>query len=178
MPRLFTKREKTIFYITICVVIFSTGFNFLIIPILKKNDTLNKEINIARGKFKKYTWLLSQKEYLENKYNKFSTHLSGTSIEEDAFVGALSGLENIAKDANIRIIDIRPQVSKSSTPLKEATIDLKTEGTMEGYLKFIYNIENSPLLLKIRRFQLNPKPNSQTLEGNLTISHFLLLLEK
>lgn len=169
MKRLFTKREKVILFFTVAVIIFSIGFNFLISPVLKKNELLNKEINITRVKLSKYWRLLNQKEFIQNKYNKFSSASKLTEQQQDTLMAALTELENLAKDANIHIIDIRPESSKSVALYKEILINLKTEGTIEGYLKFIYDIENSFLLLRIKKFQLSSKPNIQELEGSFYI---------
>ena len=145
------------------------------LPVLNKNDALNKQINIAREKLKKYLQLLSQKEDIQNKYSNFSTRFKISGQPEDRVVSTFSELEGLAKEANIRIIDIRPQgTSKAAALYKEALIDLKTEGTTEGYLKFIYDIENSLLLLRIKRYQLTTKPNTPLLEGSFSISQVSL----
>lgn len=170
MLKILNKREKIILYATLGVVIFAVGFNFFIAPILAKNDYLNKEIALARAKLRKYRWLLSQKDYIQGKYNKFSSTLS---VQKDTLTSALSEVENLAQDANIRIIDIRPQTSRGSGSYQEMLIDLRTEGAMEGYLKFIYNLENSLSLLRIKRFQLSAKPNTAALEGSLSISKII-----
>jgi len=161
--------------LTIGVIVFSIIFNFLVLPVLNKNDALNKEINIARAKLKKYLQLLSQKEDIQSKYSNFSTRFKISGQPEEIAVSTLSELEGLAKEANIRIIDIRPQgASKASALYKETLIDLKTEGAAEGYLKFIYDIENSLLLLRIKRYQLSAKPNAPLLEGSFSISQVSL----
>ncbi len=170
MYKILTKREKAMFIITVGVVIFSVGFHFLIAPVLTKNEELNKEINVTKTQFRKYLQVLSQKEYIQNKYSKYSSTFEVAGHREDTLAASLSELENLAKTSNIRIIDIRPQAPKSSALYKEALIDLRTEGTMENYLKFIYNLENSLSLLRVRRFQINAQPNSPALEGSFSIS--------
>ncbi len=170
MQKILTKREKKVLYITVGIIIFSVIFNFLIWPVINKNDLLNKEISVSAAKLKKYLRLLAQKDYIRGKYNEFSRYLNEHKTEDTA-VSTLSELGNLAKSANIRIIDMRPQAAKASgQSYKEIEIDLRTEGAMEGYLKFIYTIENSLSLLRIKRFQLNAKPNAQLLEGVFSIS--------
>lgn len=175
MIRLLSKREKVILYATVGVIIFVAVFNFLISPILTKNDNLNKEINFNQQKLKKYLWLLNQKEAIQSKHSKFVTITGISGQQEDALVGVLSELENLAKNANIRIIDLIPQqVTPRANLYKESLITLRTEGTIEGYLKFIYNLENSLSLLRIKKFQLSTKPNTPSLEGSFSISRLSL----
>ena len=80
MQRIFTKREKKTLYITMGVIIFAANFNLFTETVLKKNDALNKEINITQVKLKKYSWLLAHKESIQNKYGKFTF---GTGLFEE-----------------------------------------------------------------------------------------------
>lgn len=167
MHNIFKKRERIIFYITIALIAFSLLFNFLLSPLLGKYATLNKEINTSRLKLEKYHSLLGQKKEIENKYAKLS--LSSELIKDttDPLVISLAALENLAKNADIKIIDIRPEATQKSKG--QNTIELRAEGSIENYTKFIYDIENSLLLLKIKRFQLAAKSNARLLDGTFTI---------
>jgi hypothetical protein len=152
------------------VIIFAVVFNILLYPVMNKNSLLNKEINLTEQKLKKYLWLLSQKDNIMNKYSRFASTVK-VSGQEDPLVAGLTELENMAKEANIRLIDIRPEAAaKTQGPYKEAIIELRAEGAEEGYLKFLYKIENSLSLLKIKKFQLSARANTQALEARFTIS--------
>ena len=170
MQRLISQREKIILNLTIGAILFGVSFNFIIAPLFTKNEDLNKELSVAQTKLKKYRWLLSQKEYIQNKYKKFSAAFKISEADKDPHVTALAELEEIAKNANIRIVDIRPQSSSEGGSYKESIIELRTEGSIEDYLKFIYTMENSLSLLRIKKLQLTAKPNAQTLEGSITVS--------
>ncbi|MDD5595137.1 MAG: hypothetical protein PHY94_02710 [Candidatus Omnitrophica bacterium] len=170
MQRIITKREKIILYLAAGVVIFSLVFNFALSPIVKKNELLNQQITVTRGKLKKYLWLLSQKESIQKKQEKAASADESLLTGKDTLVTTLSELERLTKEANIRIVDIRPQTSKNLDLYKELIIDLRTEGDLEGYIKFIYSLENSLSLLKIKKLDLNVKPDTQSLEGVFAIS--------
>jgi Tfp pilus assembly protein PilO len=175
MQKIISKREILILTITGLIVIFSLGYNLVLEPILSKNANLNKEIGINKEKLRKYAVLLGKKNSIQNKYNKFSQEFLGTNnIGKDTYVNALSEIESLAKESNIRIMDIRPESPKAGNLYKESLIGLRIEGDMDSYLKFIYNIEKSTSLLQIKSFQLSAKPNSQVLEGTLSISQISL----
>ena len=175
MTKILSIREKLILIITIAVVIFVISFNFIFEPVISKNSSLNREIRIEEARLSRYHRLLSQKELIEKKYrNKFSS-IFKPQTQEDSLVSALSNLEDLAKQAKIRIIDIRPQgASTESDSYRELMIDMRAEGKIEGFLKFIYSIENSLSLLKVKKFQLTAKPNSDILEGRFSISQISL----
>lgn len=177
MIKLLKKREKIILYLVIGVVLFSFIFNFIISPVMAKYANLNKEITVTSVKLKKYMALLSQKERIQKKYaDEFNSVSSLSEFKQDSLVAALSELQNLAKNADIRIIDLRPQqgVKTVSQPYKEIIIDMRVEGSMDGYFKFIYDIENSLWILRIKKFQLLSKSNSVALDGIFTIAQVSL----
>jgi cell division protein FtsB len=172
MQRILSKREKLILRLLAGILILGIACNF-IEPLLTKYQNLNLEIKTAEAKLKKYLWLLSSKDKLENKYKELNVSGKAAKDEGDTLVGLLSEIEALAKTSNIRIVDIRPQSQKGKG--QEKQIDLRAEGTMEDYLKFIYKIESSLLLLNIKRFQLSVKSNSELLDGSFSISQASLI---
>jgi DNA-directed RNA polymerase subunit F len=172
MHKILTPREKIILSTTIGVIIFSVLFHFIIVPILKRVEAVNNRVFALKIKLTKYTWLLSQKETIQN---KFEQSVSTLNLDRtNTLVNALSNIETIAKNANIRIIDIRPQASRKVRTHREVIIELKAQGASENYIKFLYDIENSLLLLRIKSLKLNAKPNTPNLEGNFLISQIVL----
>jgi len=169
MQKLLNKRERVFIFLTLAVVAFSILFYFLIEPTLSRNAKLNQEISTNRLKLKKYLQLLSQKEYIRSRYNELASSQPSSNVSQNTLVNALAEIETLARLANIRIVDIRPQNSGGNTN-KEMIFGLRTEGAIEGYIKFNYSIENSPLLLRIKKFQLNVKSGSAALEGTFIIS--------
>jgi len=172
MHNVLKKREKVILYLTIGVIFFSIAFNLLIAPVLGKYDAINKEVNLSKTRLKRYLKLLSQKNEIQNKYNKFSSNLTLPTDTKDTLIVAMATLENLAKGASVRIIDIRPQAVPKDDKI---IIELRMEGSIEGYSKFIYDVETSLLLLKVKRLQLTAKPNMTALEGVFTIVQSFIL---
>lgn len=173
MTKVLTKREKIVLYMTVSIFLSAIAFNLLVVPVINRNEALNKEITITRAKLQRYLLLLSQKERIKKEFDKKFASFSGQN--DDSSLTALAELQNLTRNAGIRIIDLRPEnASKNSSLYKEALIDLRVEGDVEGYLKFIYSLENSPFLLKIKSFQLNSRPNAPALEGIFSISQVSL----
>lgn len=167
--RLLSKREKIILILTVGLIVFSILLNFLILPVLKQFDLLNKEIELNRRRLIKYSRLLRQKEAIRSKAASLAIDADSAGRENDALVIMLAELENLAKEANLRIVDVRPKPDK-----KTANVDIKTEADIQGYLQFIYGLQHSLSLLEIKKFRLSAKANSQLLEGNFSISQISL----
>lgn len=170
MLQVLSTREKIILAFTILVIVFSVLFNLLFSPLLAKNAELSGQIKIAEARIRKGYRLLSQKEALLKRFNSLPEAIKRTLSGEDTSVGILSEIERVAKASLLRIIDIRPQTGEGGLSSKKTVIWLKTEGNIENYLKFIYDIENSLSFLKISEFQLSSQGGKQALEGTFLIS--------
>lgn len=171
MIKVLSKREKIFFYTTVGVILFAVIFNIFIAPAINKNDALNSQIRLNRDRLEKYTWLIANKEFIQKKYAKFAP-LDETSKEEGTgTVATLADLEKLAINSGVKIVDIRPrQEARGAGSYKENTIELRAEGSLENYMKFIYNLENSLVLLRIKRFQISSRPNSAILDGNFLVA--------
>ena len=80
----------------------------------------------------------------------------------------------MARESGIRILDIRPQLLKKDSSIKETGIELKAAANMEGFIRFIYKVERSLTLFKIKKIQLTTKPGSPMLEGSFSIARLAL----
>ncbi|MBM3250044.1 MAG: type II secretion system protein M [Candidatus Omnitrophica bacterium] len=172
MPKILSRRELNTLYITVGVVVFAIFFNAFLAPLLERQRELSREIDSSRQKLKKYTRLLAEKDIIEAKYARFSSAFRLPEQQEEPQLAVLSELESLANSAGIRITDVRPQ--GTGLTQKEISIEIRTEGEMSAYLKFIYTIEQSLSSLTIKKFQLNAKPNSRFLEGVFAISQLAL----
>jgi hypothetical protein len=112
MQKILTKREKAILYCTLGIVTLSVFYNFIITPVIRKISLLNIEIHSTKTKLKEYLHLLSQKQALQTKYTSLSASGPVLGAQENSTLITLSEIENMANTANIRILDIRPQLRK------------------------------------------------------------------
>jgi hypothetical protein len=153
------------------VVLFSILFHIALVPVLQKNELLDKKIALGRKKLMSYRLLLSQKETIKNAYSSFFSKAPGWGKRGDTSVDALFILENLAQEAGIRIVEIRPRggMDEGSTG-KNAVFFLRTEGALEGYVKFMYELENPLSLIHIESFQLSTGSNVQAFEGSFVVA--------
>ena len=174
MKKLLTKRERFFVYITASAIIFAISYNMVIAPLMDKSIDLNREISSKELKLMKYRGFLGQGDQLQKIYKKYLSEDNPADIQ-DTFLGTLRELEKLSAATGVVILDIRPkQRKRGKGELSESIIDLKSEGTLKNYLKFVYNMENTPSLLKINKLQLSSKTNSELLEGRFTIGQILI----
>jgi len=176
--RILTKRERAILFITLGVIAFSLRLNFILLPVVNSFQTLNHEIATSLLNLKKSLRLLSREQRIQQDYNQISSLAQLEVGEEEVIALILAQLQNLANQASLRIVDVRPQASRDFGRYKEIVVELKQEGKIEGFLKFIYDLENPPYLLRIKKLQLNSKAAGGVLEGQILISKIYLPSEK
>lgn len=165
-----TPRERFLLGTAALVIVSSLLLCFFFVPFFEKNAALSVEVRTAVYKLRKYKQLLKNKKQIEALAASCSPILRPAGHDAEAPEAVLFELENLAKDSGIRLIDIRPQGNKSGTLFSEILIDIRSEGELQGYLKFMYSLEHSLFLFELRKIQLKSKPNSSVIEAGFTIS--------
>ena len=155
------KREKNLLYACAVVVAITAAVNYLVVPAAGNYRRTIRQIRLLQASLIKSA-----------QYNNLLAFAQPAGAKQDASVEVLSRLENFARSANIRIVDVRPQTVAGGPSTGEIAVELKVEGSLDGYAGFIHNIENPLSLLSIKTIQLRAKPASRTLEGTLLIYGF------
>lgn len=170
MVKVLKKRERQLVCLIIALVSAGIFFNLFAYPFLQKNQSLNSEIAIAKLKLIKYQEILNRKDELKKNPSERPSGLTVFEQKQDTVVAILAELEHLSKGAGVKILDIRPQNLITASKNENFTFDLRLEGNIEGYLKFIYEIENSVFLLQIKKMLLRAKTVSALIEGSFTVS--------
>lgn len=170
MNKQLSGREKLILYVLIAVTFLGANVLFVFEPVIRRNITLNNEIQNVNLRIKRYLALLGKEKFILDNYNKLNLDSPELLGRQDRVVSLLSELEDTAKNAGIQIIEIRPEAGSKKGKRQETVVNLKAEAAMEQYVKFIYDLENSRFLLRIKSLQLSVKSNSQALEGVFSIT--------
>lgn len=177
MMRIFEFNAKKIIYLLSAVLIVTFCGSF-IIPAYREYADLTGSIYQGKSKLKKYRWLISQESDFKQKAAGIQSGVDLESGKSGSLVALLQELESAASNSGVKLSEIKPQGSFGRGAPKELRIELALEGSLEGCLKFVYNIDSSILLLKIKKLRLDSKPNTQDLQARLIISQPLVLPQK
>ncbi len=170
------KRERYIAYIAVVVVVFFFFSRVMLRPIINKLNDLNQEIAIQEKRLEKSLNILLQKDAINSNYKKYVDNLKQTNSDEEEFAELLSKIEKIAKKAGVFLSDIKPLPVKNVTYYKEYIVELEVESEIAFLIDFIYQLEESPRLLKVEKFHLTPKreKGKDFLKAQMSISEILV----
>ncbi len=164
-------REK-IFVIGAAVALLLTLLFLLIVdPLLDRSARLDRQIVSAQRQLQELRTL--QREYRNRRevLDKINDRLRR---QKDFSLFSL--LETLARQTGTRekILYMKPTVSPPNDAYEEESVEIKMEGvTLEQLIQYLYQVENSPQFLKIKRLYIKPRfDNRQSLTAIFRVSNF------
>jgi len=170
-------RERLVLYAA-CFVLFALLFDRLILnQIIRKIGFYNSEIGKQEVLIKKNLRILEQKQKIEGEekqYASFYPAQKGLSRDEEVSA-LLKTIENMAKDYSLKIINLKPVDSEASGVSGEYLITLECEAKVDDFINFVYNIEYSKDILRVKKFNIIPQsPESTLAKFIITISKIIV----
>lgn len=151
----FTRRERILVSITIAIVFSTIFYGFVIEPLSRTYSRLNNQIRSGSLKLQRNYKLLNQKDSIKAEYEKYSPLIKPLPSEEEEIAAVLKVIEAIARENNIYITNIRPQPVRARLYYDELTFELIAEADIENLIKFIYDLQTSKNLLRVKKLTLS-----------------------
>jgi len=168
---LISGREKTLFILVVFVIAVSLSYAFVIEPLYKKYQDLNQEMEFKEVRLKRNNKLIREHDAINAEFNKYSEQLKIKGSDEEEMASVLSEIEKIGQSAQVYLSDVKPQPIKDRDFYRLLGVEVKFQASMETLSKFIYNLQKSPFLLRVKRLQVNSKgQSSNLLEGTIQIN--------
>lgn len=150
-----SKREKTLFYLTVAVISLSLLFNFAFRPVATAWSRLNRQILDKEIKLKKNIRYLTQKNEIAGIFQDYTGFMNkGRAPDEEEVTALLNEVERQARDAQIHINNIRPKPTKLFNFYTKYILELSCEASIADCIKFIYNLQKSAQLVRVETLKL------------------------
>jgi len=171
-----SKREKIVFYGAAVAVSLTLIDRLLLAPVIQKIETQTVEIQNKESDIKRMSFILAQKDRIVAESAKYIKFLSKAKTTDEEATTILKEIESIANNNSMYIVDLKPVGFRDSGQMKKYVVSVTCEGQMENVFGFMYNIESSPLLLRIERCEIVPKSRESSIAScNLMISKIIFL---
>jgi general secretion pathway protein M len=164
-------REKILITTAGVAVLLALLFMFVIDPMLAHSARLDRQLLTAQRELQELQTL--QREYGRQKH---VLDRINAQLKRQQNFALFSRLEELAGQTGIRskIQYMKPTVSTPSEAYEEESVEIKMEGvTLEQFIQYLYQIENSPQFMKIKRLHIKPGlTNRQMLSVIFRVSTF------
>ena len=171
-----SKRERTIFYVTVTIVSLVFLDRTMLSPILDKVSSLGEAIQAKEDAIEQSLLIVNQEERIEGESSLYTSFLSQPQEEEKAITAFLKEVEMLAKKSSIYLTDIKPSGKEVDGDVVQYLVKLNFEAQMEEVFNFFYNVTNFERLIKIENYQIRPKTEgSSVIMCSISISKTMIL---
>lgn len=152
-------------------ILLALLFTMVIDPMLAHSARLDKQIVAAQRE-------LQDIQSLRQDYQRQKSVLDriNAQLKRQRNFSVFSRLEELAKqtDTRSKILYIKPTVSTPSDAYEEESVEVKMEDvTLDQLIQYLFQIENSPQFMKVKRLYLKPRlDNRQLLSVIFRVSTF------
>jgi Tfp pilus assembly protein PilO len=167
-------REKHMFYSAVAVIGAVLVYVLVLDPLIAKWTEINGSISKQETLLLKNLKILAQKEEIAKLYDQYAENIKMKGSPEEETAVILREIENVARSSNTYIADIKPQKVEDKEFYKEYYIELEAEGSIPNLAKFIYDLQSSKQILKVRYLRLNPKGEGDVLKGYMVVTKILI----
>jgi Tfp pilus assembly protein PilO len=168
--------EKIIFYVAAAIVSLTLIDRLLLAPVSQRIDNQAAEIENKEAGIERMSFILAQKDRIVAETAKYVKFLSKAKESDEEATTILKEIESIANNNSMYVVDLKPIGFRDSNEIKKYVVSITCEGQMENVFSFMYNIESSPLLLRIERCEIVPKSRESSIASlTLMISKIIFL---
>jgi len=149
-----SKKEKIGLYLAVIVVLLAFLDQIVVKPIRNKVARLNQKIQICEEELKRDLQSLSEKKSISREYEKYARYVTKAGSDEEEVAKILAEIEELARKSTVNLVDITPQTPGEFDFYREYTAEIEIEGKTGAVVKFLYELNNSALLLRTQKVRL------------------------
>jgi len=172
-------KERTLFFVAIGMVSLLLFDRLVIGPILTEMKVVEKDLETREGEIAKNLRVLSFKNSIIDRYSKFSSYFDpGDKTQQEIIADLLKKIENLARQQNISIANIKTGEMEDRVVLQEYRTNIDCEGKLSDMFEFMHLLEQSDSLFQVTQYSLIPKAKgSEEVKCSMTVSRMLIAAE-
>ena len=170
-----SKSEKRILFVTFLVLGFLFVDRVIVLPITTSLSSLSNSIREQETTIKKSMNVLLHKDSIVSESKEYIAYSVEAKNPEEEMVGLLKEVESVAEKSGVSLIFVKPGTIKDENGIKKYYSNLECEAPMDQVATFFHQIESSTKLLKIEKYQIQPKSKDSSI-ARCTISIYKTVL--
>ena len=172
------KKEKIIASVFAVFLILFLLYKGILIPFLNRLKTIDTKLNGNEKKLAEFIYIDLQRKNILETYDKVKSYIEIGKTEEDALAVIMKEIEEMAKNCDVSLLNMKPETAAEKTELayKTKKANLSIEGFQKNIIKLLYKLENSHYPLSIEELDFKVKDRDAGLmEADLDV-HFIYFL--
>ena len=143
-------------------------------------EPMNEKLAVLDRQLEYYGENLEGIQKLAGRFEDLKTRITSTEarLKRSRDFSTLSHMENQAQRLNVKkhIVQMKPKSGQSTRFYKESVVEIKMEKIPLNLLvRYLYQVENSPELLRIKQLKLKPRfDNPDLMDATFQVSAYEL----
>ena len=154
-----TNNQKLLLYVAAGVCFIVIVDRFFISDFRSRLNTLGQQVRLEEARLKRNLTIQKTKDTITKDYEYCKPFLELTSVDENEIIaGLLKEIENLARLSGATVINLSPYETKEEAQqYRKYRATLRLEANLQQLLNFLYNVQNSELLIKLDRMAVATK---------------------
>ena len=170
-----SKTERRFLAVTLLILGFAFVDRVIVMPITTTLGSLNTNIREQEVAIKKSMNVLLHKETIAAESREYMSYSVEAKNPEEEMVGLLKEVESVAEKSGVSLIYVKPGTMKEEKEIKKYYANLECEAPMEQVATFFHDLEGSTQLIKIEKYQIQPKSKESSIARS-TVSVYKTVL--
>jgi Tfp pilus assembly protein PilO len=151
-----SQREKYIAIITGGVLLLFLIYSFVLTPVMDGRSRIRSEKERLETRLEQAQRIFDRRDQLSEEWQRMKAGGLGTdpSVIESR---VLNAVEQWSEDCGLPISTIKPDRDRGDGELRKIYFNLALAGDMEAVGRFLWEVENSELPIRIKEFQLGSR---------------------
>jgi hypothetical protein len=151
-----SKRERQIAFATIAVLMIFAFDRYMLTPVLEARDKVLSEKKELIKEMAKASEIFKQRNRVSKQWNEMVSGglNSDVSVTESE---VLNAIRVWTQEYGLTLSSIKPERQKGEGEMKEIVFNLACSGNMNTLGRFLFQVENSLLPVRITEFQLGSR---------------------
>ncbi len=148
-----SRRERYIAAAALAAIVLLAADHYVLTPLLESRSRAGEEKLTVSAEIARATNLLAREKAMEAKWKGMvAGGLSSQSSDAESRI--LHALRDWAQSSGVGLTSVRPERVTQNGELQEESFQAVGSGPMKAIVQFLFEVEQSPLPLRIKELQL------------------------
>jgi len=164
--------------LSIAFIIMGAAFldRLVISPIRERFELIDRAVKISEKQLGHDLRNVRQKDQIASEFAKYVKYVERSGSDEEEVAKILGEIEVLARQAQVYLVDMKPQTPKEIEFYKEYSVEIEAEGNMADLTVFLHQLNVSSQLLRVEKLRLNSKRQGEAvLKSSMLITKVLVL---
>ena len=152
-------RQQVLAVVAIIAVVLLAGDKFVLSPLMASWKSRGDEVAKLRKDVAKGRALLAREQSIRDRWGVMKTNTLPVNASE-AERELLRAFERWSRDSRVSVTSIKPQWKRNADDYVTLECRADAYGNMQAVTRFLYNLEQDPLALKVEAVEITTRDNN------------------